>query len=107
MMDQVNDGEVGSRPLFENRTCRGALVSVAQAELVLESRRTSAPLPWGRLIWARPTAVLVRRGQAIERLPIVDLTRVAQVAMLAASIGFWAVGLIITRRREKRERERE
>jgi hypothetical protein len=33
-------------------------------------------------IWNRPVAVLVERGAETERIPIIDVTRVAQFAML-------------------------
>ncbi len=34
------------------------------------------------LVWNRPVAVLVERGDQTERIPIIDVTRVAQFAML-------------------------
>jgi len=45
-------------------------------------------------VWNRPVAVLVEHGEAIERIPIVDVTRVAQFAMLG--LGSVLAMLVIT-----------
>ena len=45
-------------------------------------------------VWNRPVAVLVERGEAIERIPIIDVTRVAQFAMLG--LGSVLAMLVIT-----------
>lgn len=40
----------------------------------------------GALVWNRPVAVLVERGGEVTRQPIVDVTRLAQVALLLGSV---------------------
>jgi hypothetical protein len=40
----------------------------------------------GGFVWNHPTAVLVERGEAVERVPIVDLTRWAQVGVMGLGI---------------------
>ena len=48
----------------------------------------------GGLVWTRPVAVLVEHGGETERIPILDVTRVAQFAMLG--LGSVATMLMIT-----------
>ena len=45
-------------------------------------------------VWNRPVAVLVERGEETEHIPIVDVTRVAQFAMLG--LGSVLAMLLIT-----------
>lgn len=97
---------LGALPAFENRGFTAEPISIAGAELIPEGRITAIQWPWGRLCWVRPTAVLVRSGQSQERVRIVDVTRGARIAMLAVSVAFWAIGLIIVKRRGQSERER-
>jgi hypothetical protein len=40
-------------------------------------------LPRGGFVWNRPTAVTVQRAGAERRLPVVDVTRLLQLALLA------------------------
>ncbi len=46
------------------------------------------------LVWNRPLAVLVEHGGETERIPILDLTRVAQIGMLG--LGSVVTMLMIT-----------
>jgi hypothetical protein len=46
------------------------------------------------LVWNRPVAVLVERGGETKRIPILDVTRVAQLGMLG--LGSVATMLMIT-----------
>ena len=95
-----------SLPTLSSRAFTAEPVPIAGAELTPEGRITAIQWSWGRLVWTRPTAILVRKGHSEERLQILDVTRVAQIAMLTMSVVLWAVGLIIARRKGQRERER-
>ena len=66
--------------------------------LTAESRVLSVRLPFGGLVWQRPTSVLVEQpGRAVRRLPIVALTRVAQLALL---LGTALCLIVISRQKE-------
>jgi hypothetical protein len=55
--------------------------------LTPESHVLTVRLPSGGLVWQRPTAVVVDQpGRASRRIPIVDLTRVAQLALLLGTV---------------------
>jgi hypothetical protein len=51
-------------------------------------------LPIGGFVWNRPTAVLVERDGQTERLPIRDITRIAQLSLLGFSLVLSIVSLI-------------
>jgi len=74
----------------------GQPVMAGDAEIVPESRALTVRWPWGGYVWNRPVGVLVRRGSEEQRLPIVDVTRVAQVALLAASVMVTLIVLILS-----------
>jgi hypothetical protein len=65
-----------------------------------ESQVLEVRLPFGglRFVWQRPTAVVVEQGvHGIQRLPILDFTRVAQ----AGALLFTALCLIASSRRQE------
>jgi hypothetical protein len=47
-----------------------------------QTRVLTVRLPFGGFVWNRPVAVQVERDGRIERIPIVDFTRLAQLATL-------------------------
>ena len=64
------------------------------AEVVVRSRAIQLPLPFahGGFIWNRPVSVSVRRpGVPDQTLPVRDLTRILQLALLALGL---AAGLV-------------
>lgn len=52
-------------------------------------------LPQGGFVWNRPTALTVQEAGAVRHLPVVDVTRLLQLALLAlaaaiaAAAGRW------------------
>lgn len=65
---------VGAPQIYHNR------------RVALESRVWRRRLPFGVVEWRRPTAVLVEDAAGHSRLPIRDVTRQAQLAMIG--LGF-------------------
>ena len=89
------------------QTMAGDPVTVGDTTLTPESSALVVRLPgrWpAAFVWNRPVAVVVQRGEERERIPIVDVTRMAQLGLL---VGTFAAGLIMTifcvRRKEQRE----
>jgi hypothetical protein len=53
-----------------------------------QSQALTVRFPWrwsSGFVWNRPTAVLVERDGVTERIPIVDITRMAQIGLVALS----------------------
>jgi hypothetical protein len=76
------------------RTFTGEPVSVGDLIVTPESQALTIRLPTGGVVWNRPSAVLIEQGDRLARLPIIDITRLAQVALLSLSLCFTIVALI-------------
>jgi hypothetical protein len=87
-----------SSSLVQLRTIHGQPILAGDVRVTPESQALVVRLPFAGLVWHRPTAITVERaGHAIQRLPIVDFTRVAQVGLLLIT----AVCLIASSRRRE------
>ncbi len=58
-----------------------------------QAQAFSVRFPFGGFVWNRPTAVLVERDDLTQRIPIVDVTRVAQIVLFGLVLTF---SIIIT-----------
>jgi hypothetical protein len=72
--------------VIERRTTSGPTVVVGDVRVTPESRVVMVRLPIGALVWNRPSAVVVERAGRVERMPIIDATRIAQVALWACAL---------------------
>jgi hypothetical protein len=70
--------------------------SVGDTEITACSQTMVVDLPFGHLAWNRPSSLRVQHGGTTRVVPIVDLTRLAQLAIcasaFAALIGAVAAG---------------
>lgn len=73
---------------FENRL--GQPVTVGGLTITPQSQALTVRFPYGGFVWNRPVAVIVEEEGQIKRIPIVDVTRVAQVAAYGAVL-LWAL----------------
>ena len=62
-------------------------IVVGDTRVTPQAQAFSVRFPFGGFVWNRPTAVLVERDDVTQRIPIVDVTRVAQVVLF---------GLVVT-----------
>ena len=62
-----------------------APVTVGDVTVTPRARALVVRLPQGGFVWNRPTAVTVERAGAVRRVPVVDVTRLLQLALLALS----------------------
>jgi hypothetical protein len=67
--------------LIERRTTTAPTVVVGDVRVTPEARVVSVRLPFGAFVWNRPSSVVVERGGRVERVRIVDVTRLAQVGL--------------------------
>jgi hypothetical protein len=79
-MNQLN-------PLF--RYSETALTPIEIGEYTIRPVANAAALQWpfGGLVWNRPVAIEVQQGDQIERIPIPDGTRLAQIGAMIAGVG--------------------
>lgn len=86
-------------------TTTGEPVAVGEVTATPQSQALTAHWPRGGWVWNRPVAILVKKGGEEERVPIVDVTRMAQLALYAFSLAFVVLGLVmwLTGRRKEDE----
>ena len=78
------------------QTQMGEKVTVGSVSVTPQTR--AFVLRWrnGGWVWNRPVAVLVERGGEEVRLPIVDVTRLAQVGLVALTIVFSIAAFVLS-----------
>jgi hypothetical protein len=64
-------------------------ITAGDARLTPEASALELRLPFGRFAWNRPVAVLVEREGRVERVRIVDVTRIVQIALWAVAVLAW------------------
>jgi len=72
----------------------GDAVTVGNVAATPQSQALTMRWPQGGWVWNRPAAVLVKQGEQERRIPIVDVTRVAQLALYGTAAVFTMIGLI-------------
>jgi hypothetical protein len=91
------------RKPLELRTISGPSVAAGGVRVTAESRVLEARLPFGGFRWCWPSAVVVERKGQIEqrqRLRVVDMTRLLQLALWTCALVAWLVGQRRAQRRE-------
>ena len=61
---------------------KGQPVAVGDLSIRPEAQALQVRFPWGGFVLNRPVGVLVDDGERVERIPIVDVTRYAQIFLL-------------------------
>jgi hypothetical protein len=86
-------------PRFEDmlrvQSLTGDPISVGGVTVTPQSQAIMVRWPKGGWVWNRPVAILVEREGKTERIPIVNVTRIAQ-------IGLYAFGIALAWRARKR-----
>jgi hypothetical protein len=72
-----------------------APVTLGDVTVTPRARALVVRLPQGGLVWNRPTAVTVQQAGAIRHLPVVDVTRLLQLGVLALAA---AIAVAVARR---------
>lgn len=77
----------------------GEPIQATQATVTPESRALIVEWPGGGFVWNRPAAVTVERDGQSERYRIVDVTRLAQVALFVAGLSSILIVAVLARSR--------
>lgn len=89
------------KDIFKWQTISGDKVTVGDVTVTPQSQALTIRWPNGGLVWNRPAAVLVERGEQTERIPIVDVTRIAQLGLLGLSLVFTTMAIVLSVRRRR------
>jgi hypothetical protein len=87
------------------QTVSGEEVTVRDVTLTPQSQALTIRWPSGGFVWNRPLAVLVERDGQTERIPVVDVTRIAQLTFLGLSLVFSIVAIILSIRHRRDQNE--
>jgi hypothetical protein len=92
---EAKGGDMGGREkLFQLQSHSGEAVAVGDATITPQSRALILRWPYGGFVWNRPLAILVERDGGTERIPVMDVTLVAQAALLGLTVAF-AIGMLM------------
>ncbi len=83
------------------QTISGEEVTIGDVTLTPQSQALTLRWPNGGGVWNRPVAVLVERDGQTERVPIVDVTRVAQLTLFGMSLVFSLVTVVLSIRKRR------
>ena len=93
------------KEMFTWQTLSGDKVAIGDVTVTPQSQALIVRWPNGGFVWNRPAAVLVERGEGTERIPIVDVTRLAQWGLLGLSLVFFMATLLLPVRRGRDRNE--
>jgi len=95
----------GFKDIVQWQTISGDRVALGDVTLTPHSQALTIRWPNGGFVWNRPVAVLVEGDGGAERIPIVDVTRMAQLTLLGLSIVFSIIALVLSARQRRRDQE--
>ena len=77
------------KDIIQWQTVSGDPVTVGGVSVTLQSQALVLRWPFG-FVWNRPVAVLVEQNEPrrVERVPVVDVTRIVQLGLLGFSLVF-------------------
>jgi len=86
--------------LLNRQTLLGKGITAGDITLTPQAQVLTLRWPGGGWVWNRPVAVLVERGGSVERVPIVDVTRLVQIGLYG--LGFCLTVLTLLAAAERR-----
>jgi hypothetical protein len=81
--------------IFHKQTLIGEKTTVGQISLTPQSQALMIRWPYGGVVWNRPLAVLVERDGQIERIRIMNVTRMTQFGLLGLTLIFCIIILLM------------
>ncbi len=89
------------KELIQWQTISGDEITIGQVTVRPQSQALTIRWPYGGLVWNRPVAILVQRGEQWTRIPIVDVTRTVQLGLLGLGLILAVIIFVRTRHRRK------
>lgn len=68
------------------QTHTGDAIEIDDITVIPQSQALQVKFPFGGFVWSRPTGVMIERNGRIETFPILDITRIALVAILGFTL---------------------
>jgi len=87
--------------VFQRQMRSGDPVKAGDVTVTPQSEAICLRWPYGGLVWNRPVAVLVEQGTHTEHIPILDVTRVAQLGLLGLGVIFGIITFVMSIRHRR------
>ncbi len=78
---------------------------VGDTRVTPQSQALVIQFPFGGFIWQHPTAVVVERDDLTQRIPIVDVTRVVQIALFGLVLTISVIIAVLAQRQRRDHHE--
>lgn len=85
------------KDMLQIMSVRGASIENDGAVVTPLSKALVVSLPIGGFVWNRPVAIEVEKEQNFERIPIIDVTLLAQLGIVALGIFLTTVFWLVSR----------
>ncbi len=79
-------------------------IVVGDTKITPQAQAFSVRFPFGGFVWNRPTAVLVERDDGTQRIPIVNVTRLAQIALFGVILAISVIITLLVAQQQARQR---
>jgi hypothetical protein len=89
--------------VLDSQILSGAPRTIGDLTLTPRSQAIALHTPVFNWVWHRPLDLVVERAGERTLVPVVDVTRLAQVALLVAALGFAVAGLLARGQKEKHD----
>ncbi|MGD2048559.1 MAG: hypothetical protein PVH03_03650 [Chloroflexota bacterium] len=84
------------KDILQIKSVRGGRVEFDDTAVTPISKALVLRLPFGGFVWNRPVGIEVEKDQNIERIPIIDVTLMVQLGLVAfgtiITIIYWLIG---------------
>ena len=93
------------KDVFQWQTISGSPVTVGDVTVTPQAQALTVHWPFGGFVWNRPVAIFVERGEprSVERMRVVDVTRIVQLGLLGFSLVF-SIAILAQSVRRKEQR---
>ena len=91
--------------IIQWQTSAGDKITIGDTTLTPQSQALTLRWPKGGLIWNRPVAVVVEQGGQTKHIPIIDLTRVAQIMLLGLGLTFSVIAFLRSTQQRRKQNE--
>ena len=83
----------------------GDTLTIGEASITPQAQALIVRFPFGGWVWNRPAALVVEQGQQTKRMPIVDVTRMAQIGLVGLGLLFSLVSFILINQQRRKQNE--
>lgn len=90
------------KQLIQWESTWGDKITIGHTTITPQSQALMIRWPNGGFVWNRPIAILVERKGQTERIPIIDVTRLAQLQLWGFALLF-AIVIYLSSRKDKTE----